>query len=262
MRLGVCTALDNVALAAQAGFEYVECALNQLMRISAKEFEEILERAPDFPIPVSKSNCFLPGNLPVTGPDVDEAQIRAYLNEAFSRAHRLGVHLVVFGSGGSRKVPEGFAHEAAWRQIASFLCHAGEFGEKYGIDIAIEPLQRRECNILNYVAEATILAALVNHSRVGVLGDRFHMLAGQESLEALSQAGALLKHMHISRSLTDMSGRVYPAPEDGADYHALFHTLRAMGYTGDISVEADTADFIGDSRLAVQRLKQEMRDDL
>ena len=94
-----------------------------------------------------------------------------YLERALSRAHALGIELAVFGSGGARGVPEGFSYAEAWRQIASFLRRAADYGRKYGIAIAIEPLRREECNILNYVSEAVLLSALLDLPEIGALGD-------------------------------------------------------------------------------------------
>ena len=258
MKLGVCTDPGHIEAAAQAGFDYVECGLSDLAGMTEEAYGALLRQADRFPVPLSKCNCLLPGNVRVTGPEVDKAQLRAYLDRAFDRAAKLGIRLAVFGSGGARNVPEGFAFGAAWRQIAEFLQLAGEYGVAYGIDVAIEPLRRHECNILNYVSEGTAMAALVNHPHVGVLGDTFHMLVGHEPWEALSQAGGLLKHVHISRCLPDKSGRVYPAAHDGADYESVMQVLQAMGYAGDVSVEASTADLLADGVLAVERLKKAM----
>ena len=190
----------------------------------------------------------------------DSTQIRAYLDGAFARAQALGVGLAVFGSGGSRRMPEGFSFSAAWRQLADFLRLAGDIGDRYGVDIAIEPLRSRECNLLNYVSEATALAALVDHPRVGVLGDSFHMLAGGEAWAALAHAGAALRHVHISRVLPDLSARVYPVDGENEDERKLFHTLAAMRYPGDVSLEASTQNFAAEAAAAARILKRE-RDD-
>ena len=113
----------------------------------------------------------LPGDLKVVGDKVDEQAIRAYLEKTFARAQKLGVKVVVFGSGAARGVPEGYPHENAWRDIAAYLRIVEEYCEKYAIDLAIEPLRRAECNIMNFVSEGTEMAALLNLPHIGVLGD-------------------------------------------------------------------------------------------
>ena len=191
----------------------------------------------------------------MTGPEAKPEEQRAYLERAFSRAHALGVETVVFGSGGARRVPEGFSHVTAWRQIADFLRLVGEYGEKYQINTAIEPLRRKECNIINLVSEGTLLSALVNHPRVGVLGDTFHMLCGSEPWAALEYAGEKLLHVHISHPLPDLSGRDFPAPGDGCDYAEIFQALKRMGYQGDVSLEAGYKDLEKDGAAAIACLR-------
>ena len=256
MKLGLCASPDKVSLAYELGFDYVECALNALAAMSEEDYQELLKAVPTFPIPVSKCNCLLPGDVRPVGPEVSESQLRAYLEKAFSRASSIGVKVAVFGSGAARNVPEGWSHVDAWKQIADFLKLLAEYGEKYDITIAIEPLRRAECNIMNLVTEGTIFSALTNHPRIGVLGDTFHMISGGEPYSALTQAGKALKHIHVSHTLPDLSGRIYPAEGDGEDYSELFDTLKAMGYEGGVSIEAGCDDMRADGEKAIACLKK------
>src|SRR5262249_25937777 len=54
------------------------------------------------------ATLFLPATLKVTGPAIDRDRQHAYVEKAFDRLARLGVEVVVFGSGGARRVPDGF----------------------------------------------------------------------------------------------------------------------------------------------------------
>lgn len=255
MKLGVCTSPENNALAAQAGFDYIECALNGIAAMPDAEFAQLKHSVPSMPLPILKCNCFLPGNIKITGPDVSETAWESYLEKALSRAHDIGVKLLVLGSGAARQVPDGWAFESAWRQLSAFLKLAHVYAEKYDMDIVLEPLRRKECNFLNLVSEATILSALENLPRINVLGDSFHMICCHEPWNALEHAGERLHHVHISCPLPDLSSRVYPAPGDGADYEGLIQTLKSMHYQGDISVEAGCKDFVADGAQAVKCLK-------
>lgn len=256
MKLGLCTSVDNISLATELGYDYIECALNSLAAVSEEEYHKLQEAVRAASIPVSKCNCLLPASVPVSGPNASEQQQREYLEKAFSRAHALGIRLAVFGSGGARKVPEGWSHVKAWEQIIAFLQLLGEYGDKYDITIVIEPLRRKECNILNLVSEGTALCAAVKHPRIAVLGDTFHMISCHEPWDVLTYAGDKLQHMHVSHTLPDLSGRIYPAPDDGEDYTPLFDTLKAMNYQGDMSVEAGCKDLRTEGAQALACLKQ------
>ncbi|MBE5866714.1 MAG: sugar phosphate isomerase/epimerase [Lachnospiraceae bacterium] len=256
MKLGVCTSFDNIEIAAQAGFEFIECNLSSLHAMSDEDYEALLAKSANFSIPVLKCNGFLPSTVPVSGPGHDTNQLKAYLEKALSRAHALGIKTAVFGSGGARKVPEGWSHFRAWQQIADFLRLASEYAEKYDIDIAIEPLRRKECNILNLVSEALAVSSIIDTPRVGVLGDSFHMNSCHEPWSCLTNTGDRLIHFHISHTLPDFSGRIYPKVDDGEDYEIIIHTLLNMNYQGDISVEASTNDFYVDAFIAAEYLRR------
>ena len=256
MKLGLCTAPENTALAAELGFDYVECGLSALAALTEEEYQSLLSQKPSFAVPITHCNGFLPGTVKTTGPDVSQAQQREYLQTAFSRASALGVGTVVYGSGASRGVPEGWSHVEAWKQIIDFLKLAAEYAEKYGITIAIEPLRRKECNIVNLVSEATLLAAAVHHPRVGALGDTFHMRSSYEPYQALTYAGEALRHVHISHTLPDMSRRIFPAEGDGEDYQAIFAALLEGGYDARVSVEGGCDNFAEDAPKAYHALTE------
>ena len=124
--------------------------------------------------------------------------------------------------------------------------------------MAIEPLRRAECNIMNFVSEGTEMAALLNLPHIGVLGDTHHMACGGEPVSALVYAGRLLKHVHISHSMGDEGGRDYPYEGDGNDHKALFDALKQIDYQGRVSIEAGCKDFTADGAKALA-LMQSLR---
>ncbi len=254
IRLGICTGIGNIGIVSGAGFEYMETGFNELANMQEEDYQKALATVRAADIGVEAANGMLPGTLKVTGPEVDEAAVREYLERAFRRGHEIGIRVVVFGSGASRRVPDGFPQDEAWRQIARYLTIVSEYAEKYDIDLAIEPLRRAECNIMNLVTEGTLISAMLNLPRIGVLGDTHHMICSCEPYSALTQAGKLLKHMHISHSMGNEGGRDYPKPDDVADYEAVFKALKEAGYEGRVSIEAGTHDIAADAPLAFQVL--------
>ena len=258
-RLGVCTSADNIDVVADAGFDYLEIGFAWLHGLSEEEYQQLLEKVKASRIGVEASNGMLPGDLKVTGPDVDETAIRAYLEKTFRRGQELGIKVVVFGSGAARRVPDGFPQDEAWRQIARYLTIVSEYCVKYGIDLAIEPLRRAECNIMNLVTEATLMSAMLNLPGIGVLGDTHHMLCGAEPYSAFGQAGKLLKHVHIGHSMGNEKGRDYPSPGDDGDYAEVFAALKEAGYEGRVSIEAKCEDIKTEAPLAFQVLDEARR---
>ena len=248
IKLGICTGLENAPIAAAAGFDYIETALNALAAMGPEGFARAKDAWARAGLPCEAVNCMLPGNLRVTGPGVDLGRAREYLQLSFGRARELGARLVVFGSGASRGVPAGTPHWLAWQQLREFLLLAGPLAKEYGLKIAIEPLSREECNIINYVSEALALAALLDLPEIGVLGDTYHMYQNNEPLAAFAQAGSHLLHVHTACP----QGRAFPSPGDPAcqrgEYRQLFAILDRAGYDGRVSIEGSSRDLAEDAR--------------
>lgn len=248
IKLGICTGIENARGLALAGFDYIETGLSGVAAMDGEAFARAREALAAAGLPCEAMNGMLPGDIPLTGPQVDRGQIEGYLSLAFGRARELGARVVVFGSGASRSVPRGWPQDKAWRQLGDFLALADGLAGECGLRIAIEPLRREESNILRYVSEALALASLLQLPHVGVLGDTYHMAQGHEPASALAEAGDLLWHVHMARP----RGRAYPTAQDPADdlesYAGLFSTLRGIGYEGRVSVEGQCGDFLEDAR--------------
>ena len=82
MKLGLCTAPQNIETAAQLGFDYIECSVTSIAAMEQSEFDALLAKKPTFPIPILKCNGFLPGDVKPVGPSVSEEALDAYLEKA------------------------------------------------------------------------------------------------------------------------------------------------------------------------------------
>jgi len=254
MKFGICSGLENIAIVEAAGYDYIEIGFAGSLAPEKPESDvmpALLGSIKDARIKPEAFNVLLPGDLKVTGDEVDPERQKRFLNIGMARAAALGGKVVVFGSGGARRLPDGFDRQTAYRQINEFLQIAGDAAAAAGITIAIEPLNVTECNILNSVAEAIVVADLASHPSVKVLSDLYHVDHDAQSYKETSDAGARLRHVHIA-SCPD---RKNPTPADLAQLTEYFRALRSAGYDGRISIESSWADLAGDaaSSLAVVR---------
>ena len=256
IKIGICTGITNIGIVEKSGFDYLETSLSGLAAMSEEEYQRMAKLVDASSIRVEACNGMMPGEIRLTGPDVSAQKIHDYLDLAFSRARRLGCEVVVFGSGAARNVPEGFDIAVAWRQIGNFLRIAQGHAQDYGITIAIEPLRRAECNIINLVSEAVALSSLLQLNNVKALGDTYHMAMCSEPLSALTMAGDLLAHVHTANAL----GRILPKEGDGEDYAGIFAALKAGGYDGRISCEAGCENFAVDAPAAFRVLDKYRRE--
>ncbi len=110
---------------------------------------------------------------------------------------------------------------------------AAQYAATAGITLAVEPLNRFECYILNTAAAATALTAQVGEPNYGYLYDTFH-----SNIEEVSVAGVIaptihaIKHVHISDNTRGVPGAGH------IDFQAVFRALRQANYDGWMTVEA------------------------
>src|SRR5215213_7837586 len=141
--VGFCTGLKGIDAAKAAGFEYVELATSEIAALSDADYESAVARIRQVGLPTPVANLFLPATLRVTGPDIDRDEQTRYFRKAFERLSRVGVAIVVFGSGGARRVPDGFDRPAAFDQLVEFGRRAAVEAQRRSITIAVEPLRRQ-----------------------------------------------------------------------------------------------------------------------
>lgn len=251
--LGICTSIDNAPLMAEIGYDYIELGMTAVTRMSDEEYADLLAKVKASPLPVEAMNGMIPADYPLCSEACTGDAVKEYLKKAFTRAHELGVKVVVFGSGGARRLPEGMRYVDGYKYLTAYLELAGDMAAEYGISIAIEPLRAAECNIINHVAEAQWLAKQVARKNVGALADLYHMMAGNEDSSAvgMKRQGSVI-HCHIA----DRANRAYPAANDGsqADYAEFFAALKKVDYQGRVSIEGGCKDFAADAKAAYAEL--------
>lgn len=250
--IGICTDFENLPEAHEIGFDFVEIPLADLTTLPESHFLEFVDYIESADICVKASYRMLPDGMHITGPDVSAQALHTYLSTAFSRARRLGIEIVGMDAAKARAVPESFDFPMAWRQLGNFLRLAQGHASNAGVRIAVEPIRKSECNVLNLVSEATLMTALLQLNNVGVLANLGHMGMASEPLGTLRHAMPLLWHIHIQGTLKN----AMPHLGDGETYEKPFRLLSEWGYSGGISISAPaTKDFHREATAALERLR-------
>jgi D-psicose/D-tagatose/L-ribulose 3-epimerase len=252
IQIGVCIGLDKLQAAQDAGFDYAEVSVSKVASLSEDEFRHLLRQAAQLRIPLSAANTFIPGDIKLVGPSIDEAQQMNYVSRALARMKKLGVSVVVLGSGGARRVPEGFSRAEAVTQLKDFCRRLAPVAHENGITIAIEPLRHQETNIINTTKEGLSLVEAVNLPEIRLLVDYYHLAEEEESPDVLQEAAPWLVHTHIANP----RGRVYPLSLDESDYAVFFDMLCRIGYCRRISIEASTPDFASQAPRSIALLRR------
>jgi D-psicose/D-tagatose/L-ribulose 3-epimerase len=254
VKIGLCT--DDLDKAKRAGFDYVELPVRSFATLGDEEFANLLTRHKAAGIPTPVGNLFLPGDLKVVGPQTDPKAQMEYVGKAFDRAAKLGLKVIVFGSAGSRKVPEGFSRDEAMKQLVDFAKRIAPEAKKRKIVVAVEPLRRQETNIINSAAEGLAWVKAVGHPNFQLMVDFYHLASEKEDPAILVTASKELRHIHIANP----NGRVFPQSSEEYDYSGFFDNLRKIKYRGGISIEGRAKDFDAEAPRALALLRAAAKD--
>lgn len=228
VKFGVVTDLAHATLLKSQGWDYIDILI-----------QDVLDETKDdelkwLPIPVSAGARLVPESMKIVGESVDFAVLTTYMTRVTALAGELGIKVLAFGSGAARQIPNGFNRDRARDQIIDFLKMSGPLARDNGALIAVEPLNRNECNCVNSLNEAAELVREVNHVGVKLLYDSYHAWMEDESLANLRSVSSLIRHVHAA----DRHHRSAPGLSGQSDYRAAFRILKEASYQGSISVEA------------------------
>ncbi len=229
-----------------AGYDFAECTVGLLMKLTEEEFTYAQGLVKQGKLKIERCNSMIPGNMKIVGENADIGAIREYLQKIMARVSGIGADIIVFGSGGARRVPDNFDRTTARKQIMNFLTVCNEIGGKFEITTAIEPLNFRECNILNSEIEGYEMAKELNLPYVKLLADSFHMSEVEETVGVLEKVKDMLVHTHVAEAVS----RRYPGSEGGEYVKKFIGMLNKIGYSGTVTVECGTNDFIADCKKA------------
>lgn len=259
MKIGVCRGVDapeNVYIAKEAGFDYIECGFHGLSTCEDGVFEAFKKALADTGLRCEAANGFIPRDMKVLGEEKDEARLRAYIENGMRRGSEVGLETVVFGSGKARDLPDGMDFAEGFRQLGEFLRDiACPIAAKYGVTVVTEPLRADESTIIHTLTEGVMLGVLSGAENAAGLADIYHMLGCGDDNDTVRSLKGAIKHGHISNPVgKDGIKRIYPAASDEFDYKGFLDALSFAGCER-CSVEASTSDFAKDAFPAARVLK-------
>ena len=253
--LGVCTDIANNELLFDAGYNFIEESVRSFLvpNLGDDVFLKNLAKLDSSKLNIEVCNLFIPGNLKSVGPEADHKAIIEYSRVAFKRAKQAGVKIIVFGSGGSRQIPESFPFKEARAQFISLGKKLGPVAAESDITIVLEPLNSADCNFINSVKEGGEIVKEIDHPNFMLLADIYHMKMDNEDPGNLIEYGNLLRHIHIA----EKEGRSPPGTH-GEDFSAFFDALRKVNYKGGISIESRWEDMNRQAGIALREMIKQL----
>ncbi len=251
MRYGICTGLENLDLLEQMGYDYIELSVTATMKLEPEILEQYREKLKTSRVQCEAFNILFPKTMELIDGTTSREELTEYLHKAMALIQSFGAHVVVFGSGKCRMCPKNMTYGEAYKKLVEVYRLTGEIAAQYQVKVVIEPLSRKETNMICTMAEGAMLEADVNHENVALLADYFHVMANHDSIpdmEVIKHFG----HIHVASG----NGRRYPLSEEGEEYAAFMKALKAIGYDGRISIEGKTDDMEKDGPVALALLKE------
>ena len=254
--IGVATGLENDSIATAAGYACIIESVGKRVspkNVSDEGFQRNVLVFKQLKTPVCAFNLFIPGELKVVGPAVDEKAVLEYVETVLLRISQTDTRMVVWGSGGSRRIPDGFDRKTAEKQFIAIAKKIAVIAQKYRIVIALENLNSTETNFINTVGESLRIVKKVNHPNLRINTDIYHMLKENESPAMIYKARKYLVHAEIA----EKNGRTPPGVAR-EDFRPYLRQLKKAGYHGNIVIEGQWADFPKMAAPALQYLQNQI----
>jgi D-psicose/D-tagatose/L-ribulose 3-epimerase len=251
MRFGCCVPPQNVAILAEAGFDFCELTASTVQPFDDEATAlPALRQLSELALPIEAFNVLIPPSLPLLGPQADLLAVQNYLQRAFTRMVQVGGAVVVLGSGGARRIPDGMPRDQALDGLAQALSIAAEEAHNAGITLVLEHLNQGECNVFTSLHESYTFAVERQIPHLAVLADLHHLELEHESFDAVREAEPLLRHVHVADG-----GRRAPG-KGGYDYAGFMRTLKQIGYDARISAECGWDDLASQARESLEFMRE------
>lgn len=136
--------------------------------------------------------------------------------------------------GKARMVPPE-QRQLEWERAVTNLQKVCEMAVSRGLEIALEPLNRFESDLINNADDVLRLIRDIDHPAAKVCLDMFHMNIEEPNPEAaIRQVGDKLLHMQVSENYRGTPGT------GNANWDAYYRGLAAIDYKGCVSIESFT----------------------
>jgi len=235
MRFGCCAGPEKADVLLKAGCDFYEpTVINHLVpEKSEEEFMFLKEQFIKSKLKPEAFNCFLPGDLKVVGDTVDEKRFAEYISRAFMRAGEAGAKIIVFGSGGSRMVPDNYLTEKAVSQMKRALEIIVPAAKQNKLAVCIEGLNKKATNFLNRIDDIVRVVREFDVPEIRILANLFHMTIDEEPFFNLVSAAKYLGHIHVPVPDLEWIDK-YEVP---FEHKRFFNALKQAGYDGTVSLE-------------------------
>lgn len=158
--------------------------------------------------------------------------IRSRLVDAAAVGARWLIVVPIFGEPAIARPADGSDLGTELTVLTVLLQELEPAARESGVQILLEPLNRRETHLLRSPATGAALTRTFDSPWIATMADTYHMdLEGQDSVAELEAAGDQLRLVHMSDRDRSLPG------EGGIDFGPLLAYLKAQNYDGYLGFE-------------------------
>ena len=254
--IGIVQDYENDSLLNASGYKFLIESIGKCfspIKVTDQQFEEKLTAIKKLKTPLFAVNLFIPGELKVVGSTVDEMAILVYTEKVLQRCKTANVKMITWGSGGSRRLPDGFDSQKAKEQFITIARKVAAQATKYNIMLALENLNSTETNFITTLDEALDVVKKVNHPNFRLCADIYHMLKENENPAIIEKGKKYIVHCEIA----EKEKRTPPGTK-GDDFRPYLRALKKINYKGNIILECRWENLKEQAPLAYQALQRQL----
>lgn len=232
--LGLVAPIEKDSLLYASGFRMLGESVSKMIApsLTEEQFRLNSQKIKKAKCQVYQCNILFPSKMKIAGPDVNVPVVLAYVDSVFLRAEQAGVNHVILGSGGSRRIPDGYDPKKAQADFTVLCGKLALLAQKHHIMLVLESLETVETNFLLSVKSIAEVARAVNNPNFKINADIFHMLREGEPPQSIIDNADIIVHCEIA----EKEKRSIPGIM-GDDFKPYLRALKKANYKGPIFME-------------------------
>lgn len=221
----------------EMGFDVVEIPVEDPQLINTKRVKEALD---ELELEVVVCGAFGPGrDFTHDDPSFHQTSFD-YVASCLAICEELGTGFFagpMYSAVGKARLVSPDQRKLEWDRAVTNLRKVCDMAQSRGLEIALEPLNRFESDLVNTTEEVMQLIKDINHPAAKVLLDGFHMNIEEPDIEkAIRLAGDKLIHVQVSENYRGTPGT------GQTRWDAYKRGLEAINYEGVVSIESFTPE--------------------
>lgn len=222
---------------ASLGFDAIEIALEDPTLVDVRALQSALKKHHLRPV---VCGAFGPSRDLTNEDSTIRKKGMQYIRDCLDFCSELGVSFFagpMYAAVGKARMLPPEKRKAEWVLAVEQLYEVCEMAHQRDLQIALEPLNRFESDLVNTAADVKQLITDINHPAAKIVLDGFHMNIEERDVEqAILTAGKDLIHLQVSENYRGTPGT------GQTNWAAYRRGLEQIEYTGTVSIESFTTD--------------------